>query len=184
MNTSIKIFGLLLGIVLAAALAVAGYFALRLLLSLFVDLEAQIAKVTAIGAVAILLASIMIASAVREAGRKIRASQLLPQRADAYVRFLELEASRGQPGREVAAEDLEWRLRVLGSAATVDAISRLRRLERELGMQHADVRLQRARVMSEMRKDIGTEVPGTVAKDADATGSPSEQSLVASGWLR
>ncbi|HVY04700.1 MAG TPA: hypothetical protein VHB46_01865 [Burkholderiales bacterium] len=184
MNMLGKFFGLVLGLALFAALAAAGYFALRILLSLFADLEPAVAKVTAVGAVVALLAAALIASAIREAGRKARAAGLLAQKAGAYVDFLAMEAKSAQGGQEAAVEDLERRLRLLGSAGTLRAILELRAAQAGHGSHHPQVKALRARVMAEMRRDIGADGLSTRIGDGTADAASPEEALVATGWLR
>jgi uncharacterized membrane protein len=79
MNIFGKTFGLLVGLALLGVLGAGGYFALEFVVSLFASLEVQVARVTAIASAVALLAAFIIASAIRDAGRKNNAAQILEQ---------------------------------------------------------------------------------------------------------
>src|SRR5678810_822558 len=77
-------FGVLFGIALLGALAVAGYFALKFGLDLFGTLEPQAATITAIASVVALLCATIIAGGFKWTGRKEAEVQVRADKSDLY----------------------------------------------------------------------------------------------------
>lgn len=69
-----KTLALLFGLALIAALGAAAWLALELIVSLFASLDPQVARVTAIGSLVVLLASLVLAAGIRDAGRRSEAA--------------------------------------------------------------------------------------------------------------
>jgi hypothetical protein len=68
-----KTFGLLVGLAALAALLWAAWLGIVFIASLFAGLDPQVAKVTGIASVVVLLASMIVASAIRDAAKKSKA---------------------------------------------------------------------------------------------------------------
>jgi hypothetical protein len=73
MKTIGKIFGLLLGLAALGGLLWAAWLGLAFIASLFADLDPQVSKVTAIASIVVLLASMVVASAIRDAAKRSKA---------------------------------------------------------------------------------------------------------------
>jgi hypothetical protein len=68
-----KMFGLFLGLATLGGLLWAAWLGLAFIASLFAALDPQVARVTAIASVVVLLASMVVASAIRDAAKKAKA---------------------------------------------------------------------------------------------------------------
>jgi hypothetical protein len=68
-----RIFGLTLGLAALAGIVWCAWLGLEFVVSLFAELEPQVAKVTAIASIVTLLSSMIVASAIRDAAKKTRA---------------------------------------------------------------------------------------------------------------
>jgi Mg/Co/Ni transporter MgtE len=68
-----KILGLAVGLAALAGIVWCAWLGIGFVASLFAELDPQVAKVTGIASVVVLLASKIVASAIREAAKKTRA---------------------------------------------------------------------------------------------------------------
>lgn len=151
MNVFGKTFGLLLGLALMAALAAAAWLALEYVGSIFASLDAQVARVTAIGAAIAILAAMIVAAAIRDAGRRAKAAQVRAEKESVYRLFVDCWG-------DAAADKLQSLDRLLalhGSAAVIKAHLALREIAREKGPRHADAVAQLGKALIEIRKDLG-----------------------------
>lgn len=174
-----KFFGqtlaVLFSLALLGVLGLGGYFALERIGELFGSMDFQVAAVTAIASVVALLAALIIASSIRQAGKQNTAHQLHTEKAATYQRFIDLWEDLLRHGRD--AEDhspdtvseeflaLDRRLMLYGSAGVVKAYAALRALERESGAHHPHVRSQFATLLMEIRQDLGAETAGLTAAE-------------------
>lgn len=158
-----KTFGLLLGLALMAALGWAAYLAIDYIVSLFALLDAQVARVTAIGSLAVLGAAAIVASAVRKAAGKNRAAQVQEQRNGTYQFFAECWQDPATPPHKLQA--LERLLALYGGAAVIRAHAELRALARGKGARHPDVATRVGKALLEVRRDLGVQEGGVTAAE-------------------
>jgi len=174
-----KVFGqtlaLLLGLALLAALGLGGYRVVTFIVGLFTSMDFQVARITAIASVVALLASLIIARGIRQAGRQNKATPLFEEKAKTYRLLIDLwygllrqgrgadDRSRTQSSDELRG--LERLLALYASANVIKAHIALRALERDCGAQSPDVRLQFAKALLEIRKDLGSETAGLTPED-------------------
>jgi hypothetical protein len=158
MSISSKFLGLLLGLALIAVLGWAAYLGLEYVGALFVTLDAQVAKVTAIGAAVVLAAAAIIASAVRKGGAKSEGSRVREQKLGVYQLFVECWQEQAAATHKLLA--LDRLLALYGGAAVIKAHTALRAIYREKGTRHPDTLSQLGKVLLEMRKDLGSSAQG------------------------
>ena len=161
---------LLFGLALLTALGVGGFRVVMFIVGLFASLDFQVARITAIASVVALLASLIIVRGIRGAGRQNKANPLFEEKAKTYRLLIDLwygllrqgrgseDGSRTQSSEELRS--LERLLALYGSPSVIKAHTALRELERGSGVQSPDVRLQFAKALLEIRKDLGSETVG------------------------
>jgi hypothetical protein len=168
-ESSMKFFGqtlaVLFSLALLGVLGVGGYSALKVIIDLFQRMDFQVAMVTAIASVVALFAARIIASSLHQVSTQHKLDQLHAEKAATYLRFLDLWTSLLQHGRDsgdhssdTRSEELlalERLLMLYGSSSVVKAYVALRTLERDSGFLHPQVRLQVAKVLLEIRQDLG-----------------------------
>jgi len=187
MNTFAKTFVALLGLALAAAFAAAAYYAYQLIVSLFTGLDVQVARIAAITSIVVLLAAAIVASAIRAASGKGRATQMHEQKSATYQLFVEYWEGVIASGRTSALPNsadaagksraLDHLLALYGGASVIKAHDALRAARDEKGAQNADVAARFGKALLEIRKDLGSGTQGLggpellrlVAPDADPT---------------
>ena len=129
----------------------------------------------AIASAVVLLASIIIARAIWQVGGRMNANQLLEGKVATYRQLVDLwnglvrnERETGDRGRAQSLEELgtlEASLAVYGGTRVLKAHLALRASERGRGRQSPEVRLQLAKLLWEIRKDLGSETVGLTAED-------------------
>lgn len=178
-ESTMNIFGnalaALIVLALLGALGASGYFAFDLVVGLFASLESQAARITACASTVALLAAIIIASSIRQAGRQIRANRLSAEKGATYRLFIELWENLLNQGKESAdrgSTELSKELRTLdlllslyGSPAVIKGHTTLRMLEQERGARNEDLRAPFARALVEIRKDLGSDTHGLAAEE-------------------
>ena len=167
MNTFGKAFGGLVALALLAALSAAAYLAFEFVVAQFTGLDAQVARVTAIGSAVALLASMLIASGIRDAATKSKASQIRDQKAATYQLFVDSwndVIRRGGTAQE-NMRALDRLLALYGGAAVVRSHTRLRAIAQDRGTQHPDVRMQLGEALEQIRKDLGSHGGGISAQE-------------------
>jgi hypothetical protein len=162
MKTLTVLFGVLVGIVILGAFAVGGYFAIKFGLDLFGTLDPQVATMTAIASLVALLSASIIAGGFKWAGRREKELQVRAEKADLYERLVLMWGARlHQQDRAVdqAAEaellKLVWLLTLRGSPKVIKAVGALQAVEQEAGAQSQAVHAQLAKLLLEMRLDLG-----------------------------
>jgi len=150
-----KTFGLLLGLALIAALGGAAYLALEFIVSIFAGLDAQMARVTAIGSVVVLLAAMIVAAGIREANRRSKAAQVREQKAATYELFVDCWTDSAATPEKLQA--LDRLLALYGGAAVIKAHVVLRTIAREKGSRHPDAVSQFGKALLETRRDLGAD---------------------------
>lgn len=154
------IVGTLLVIALLAALGAGGYFGVKGVVDLFGALEPQVATITAIVSVVALLCAAIIAGGFKWMGRKEKEMQVRAEKADLYERLVLLWGAKLSPqGMDDAGEaELRKLVRLLtlrGNPKVIKAYGALQALERTAGLHSPEMPAQFAKVLLEMRKDLG-----------------------------
>jgi hypothetical protein len=153
-----KFFGLLLGLALIAILGWAAWLGLEYVGALLATLDAQVAKVTAIGSAVVLIAAAIIASALRKGGARGQAVRVQEQKLGAYQLFVECWQDGGVVPHKLLALDRLFAL--YGGARVLKAHAALRAIAREKGARHPDTMAQLGSVLLEIRKELGTGAQG------------------------
>jgi len=153
MNIFGKTFGLLLGLALIAVLGWAAWLGLEYVGALFATLDAQVAKVTAIGSGVVLVAAAIISSAVRNRSAKSEVTHAREQKTGVYQFFVECWQDPATAShRHIALDRL---LALHGGAAVIKAHMALRAIAREKGAAHPDTAAQLGNALLEIRRDLG-----------------------------
>ena len=165
-----KSLGLLLGLALIAALGALAWLALDYIGALFAGLDAQVARVSAIGSVVVLAAAALIASAVRRAAARSRTERIHEQKLAAYQFFVECWQNESTAPHTLQA--LDRQLALYGGAAVIRAHAALRAIAREKGARHPEAQAALGKALLEIRRDLGS--------DAEARGitAPELEQLV------
>lgn len=130
MNALTRFTSGLVAIALLAGLGYAGYLGLQQLATLYTGLEPQVAAVTAIAAVALLLSAWWIAAAIRRVGRDRLAVPLREEKAATYRLFVDCWQQRlgsrvGSAQLDEATASLGRLLALFGSAEVVEKHAQL-----------------------------------------------------------
>jgi len=177
-ESSMKLLSMILsafvGLAFLMTLVLGGYFAITWIAGLLSKLDVQFATVTAIISLVILLAAMIIASNIRQASKQHKVNQIHGERAATYQFFIDVWGALLQPGRLVEdgspyplseeRQALDRLLALYGSSAVIKAYVGLRALARESGAQNPEVRVQFAKTLLEIRKDLGAETQGLNAE--------------------
>jgi hypothetical protein len=161
MNAFGKTFGLFLGLALIGVLGWAAWLGLEYVGALVATLDAQVAKVTAIGSAVVLAAAAIIASAVRKGGAKSQAARVQEQKLGAYQFLVECWQDGGVVPHKLLA--LDRLLALYGGASVIKAHAALRAIAREKGAGHPDATSQLGKLLLEIRKELGTGAQGITA---------------------
>ena len=156
-----KTFGLLLILALLGALGAGGYWGFQYIAALFGSMNPQVAAVTAVGSVVILLAALIVASATRSASKQDKANFFLSEKSGAYELFIDFWANLLQKGAidkspaylPEALQDLSRQLAIYGSAALIEIHTQLQTLKREGKVN--DMQNQLAKGLLQIRKELG-----------------------------
>lgn len=150
-----------------------GYIAIDYICTLFLSMDMQVAKVTAIFSVIVLLAAALIFSSIRQASKQISSNQLHADKTATYKLFVETWSKliRKQTASVLSISEmlqtLDQHLALYGSPAIIKAHSSLRALAVESGTNDSGVKEQFAKALLDVRKDIGTDSKGLALKELD-----------------
>jgi hypothetical protein len=172
------IFGQTISILFAlaflGALGIGGYWAIDYIAALFLSMDTQVARVTGVASVAVLLAAALIAGSIRQAGKQFRAIQFQADKAATYKLFIDtwtnLLRERGGSAKQSAfalpevLQALDQPLALYGSPAVIKAHAAQRALAVERGMQNPEIRSQFSKALLEVRKDLGSDTRGLTAE--------------------
>jgi len=178
-----NILGVLIALALIATLGLGGYFAVRRFIALFARLDFQVALVTAMVTVALLLAATIIAGGIRRAAAQSKEIQLRSSKAEAYKLFIGYWEEMLRPGQTAdGAAQLARQIKGLnhllllhGCWAVVKAHAAMESLN------VTEARAQFAATLLDIRKDLGLESRRIEAKhllqllsrESESTSSPS-----------
>lgn len=154
MNIFGKTFGLLFGLALIAVLGWAAWLGLESIGALFATLDAQVAKVTAIGSAVVLAAAAIVASALRKGGANSEAARIREQKLGVYQFFVECWQGETLPQK---LQVLDRLLALHGGAAVIKAHLALRAIAREKGVRHPDTLSRLGSALLEIRRELGSD---------------------------
>ena len=169
-----KTLTVLFGLALLGAVGLGGYWALQWIIGLLLRLDSQVAAVTGIASVVMLLAAAIIASRIGGATRQSKANQLLTEKAATYDLFIDLWGSlflaghAGDRNSEQLAEEfrtLDRQLLLYGGSNAVKAHVALRALMREGRMSQSKGWEEFLKALVAIRKDLGSDEPGLTLED-------------------
>jgi ABC-type multidrug transport system fused ATPase/permease subunit len=153
---------------LIVAIGIAGYYALKSVADAFAHLDFQTTAIITASLVALLIAMI-IARSLRKTNKQNKANLLHAEKAATYQLFAEVWSSRLQATadqtttpEEVAV--LDWVLGLYGGPNVIKAYAAFRKSEQVDGTQSPSTQALIAKVILEMRHDLGTDV-GTLTSD-------------------
>jgi len=172
-----QIVAFIVVILLVAVIGSGVYLAAESLAALFMQLDHQVAIITAISWGIALIAAWMIAQAIRAAGQLGKAAALREERAATYQLLLDywenvLRQDRtrlDQPPAEVAEKlkVLERLLALYGGAAVLKAHTSLRTVAHDKGALHPDTRVRFGEALVAVRKDLGSDTPRHIAVELE-----------------
>lgn len=169
-----KTLTVLFGLALLGAVGLGAYWALQWIIGLFLRLDSQVAAVTGIASVVMLLAAAIIASRIGGASRQSKANQLLTEKAATYDLFIDLWGSlflaghAGDRNSAPLAEEfrtLDRQLLLYGGANVIKAHVALRALWREGRMSQSKGWDEFLKALVAIRKDLGSDEPGLTLED-------------------
>jgi hypothetical protein len=163
------------GLALLVAMGLGGYSVITRIASMLSKLDVQFATMTAIISLVMLLSAQIVASSIRRASQQNKGNAFYAERAATQRFFADVWASLLTPGHEseeqsvikVAEERqaLDHLLALYGSPSVIKAHIALQALERELGAQNPDVRLQFAQTLVKIREELGSEAQGLTVEE-------------------
>jgi len=169
-----KTLTVLFGLALLGAVGLGGYWALQWIIGLLLRLDSQVAAVTGIASVVMLLAAAIIASRIGGASQQSKANQLFTEKAATYDLFIDLWGSlflaghAGDRNSEQLAEEfrtLDRQLLLYGSSGVVKVHVALRALWREGRMSQSKGWEEFLKALVAIRKDLGSDEPGLTLED-------------------
>jgi len=170
-----KTLTVLFGLALLGAVGLGAYWALQWIVELFLRLDSQVAAVTGIASVVMLLAAAIIASGVGRATQQSKVNQFLTEKAATYDLFIDLWGSlflAEHDTEDRSPEQLSEELRTLdrqlilyGSSGVVKVHVALRALWREGRMSQPNGRYEFVKALMAIRKDLGFDEPGLTLED-------------------
>lgn len=161
----------LFALIFIGALGLGGYYTIEHLTALFLGMDTQIATVTGVASVVVLLAALLVASSIRQAIKQNRTNQFHADKATTYKLFINTWSSllRERAGRvshgaaplPEALQTLHLSLALYGSPAVIKAHTALRVLLKESGTLNPELlKPQFAKALLEVRKDLGSDTRG------------------------
>ena len=172
MKTLGKLFGVSFVVVLLGALAVGGYFGVKFVVDLFGVLEPQAAVITIIASVIALLCVTIITWGFVRIGQKETKVHMHLEKAQLYERVLLLWGVKLNSKSTAVDQPVEDELQQLaqlltlhGGPKVIKAYVELHTLGSAVGLHSPDVPSQFAKVLMEMRKDLGLSTLNLQAED-------------------
>ncbi len=173
MNIFGQTVSVLFALALLAALGMGGYFAIEYIVALFLSMDAQVARVTAVAAVIVLSAAALIARSIRQASRQNIANPFHANKAEAYQLFVDTWSNllREQPAKlsgisfNDALPVLDKTLALYGSPAVIKAHTAMRASVAESGTQNSEISKQFSKALLEVRKELGSDTSGITPEE-------------------
>ncbi len=165
----VPIIAVSFGLALLAAIAYGAWLALDAIRMVFANLDREVANITAIACIAVLIAAWVISRGLGASTRQSRAMALREEKTSTYqlfVDFWENLLRRGRGPSDQLPVDLAGKLHVLerhlalyGAASVIGAHTALRELEQRKGLRHPDVRARLGEAIVAIRRDLGADTP-------------------------
>jgi hypothetical protein len=156
---------LLFALACLGLLSVGGYYVIKFAVDVLARLDSQIAATLVVASAITLLVALIIARSIRQAGKQNQTNLLPTQKVTTYQLFADLwegllrpERGRDDGNSSKLSEDLralECLLSLYSSPGVIKAYMELRASMRDSGAQDLAVQVQFARVLREIRKDLG-----------------------------
>jgi hypothetical protein len=170
-----KTLSRLFGLALLAVLGAGGYLALKFGLELFASMAPQVAAMTTIGSIVVLLVALVIARSIRQASKQDRVNQLYADKAATFQHFIDLWGDlcrHGHDSEDRNLDDLSKELLALDRQLILSAASSVIRAHAELrvlmegnGPQHPEMRFRFARALIDIRNDLGLDTHDLTAEE-------------------
>lgn len=177
-----KITGALIGVSILAGIAWGAYLALEWVIAMFAGLDTEVARVTGLASLVVLLSAAIVAQSIRAANRPAKAPQVSTEVADinreerlaSYQLFLDFWQNAQRQGKPAAAwqgpmadklEVLERLLALHGSVALVQAHAKLRKQALMAEATPAQLQACIAQALLAIREELGS---GTSPEAAQA----------------
>lgn len=164
-NAIAMIFGVVFGLIFLGALVAGGYFGFQWLLDLFGTLEPQVASITMIASMVAVLCATIVASGFKWMGRKEKEVVVQADKANLYESILLMWGEKLKQGTKAIEssldEELQKQERLLtlrGSANVMKAYLALQRQVNTVGLRNPELTSSMAKLILEMRKDLGVSV--------------------------
>ena len=165
MNAISILFSIIFGLTMLAVLAAGGYMAFNWGLDLFGTLEPQVATITTIVSMVTLLCAVIIAGGFKWMGRKEKEIQVRAEKAKVYESLLWIwgeKLKQGTKATESSCEEVlhepERLLIIHGCANVLKAYLALQRQANTVGLRNPELTSSMAKLILEMRKDLGVSV--------------------------
>lgn len=173
-----------ISLIVLGGLGLGGYYALKYIIGIFARMEFRIAALTMFATVA-LLAALIIARSIRRASGQNGANQLHAEKAATYQFFIDLwqdlirqgDGSEGQGPHKLSEElqILDRRLILYGSPSVIKAHTVLRGLVGANAFRNPDLKIQLAKALIEIRKDLGSRTWGFASGELEKLLTPGDQ---------
>lgn len=175
MNAITTFFGIVFGLTLLAVLAAWGYLAFNEGLDLFGTLEPQVATITTIASMVVVLCATIVASAFKWMGRKKSEVVVRTERANLYENIILIWGEKVALGTTTLESSTEEELRKLerlltlrGSANVLKAYLALQRQANTVGHHSSELTSSLAQLILDMRRDLGASVVNVNEPDLTA----------------
>lgn len=171
-----RILGVVIGVALLVAIGFGAWQVFQGTVAVFAGLDPQVATVTGIACLVALTSAWWIAHSLRTATRQNRQMALREEKTAAYQLFVDYWQSRL---REQAMSDarpasvseklqvLDRLLALYGAAAVIRAHTELRDLDSDARARHAELRVRFGKALVDVRRDLGADAPGELARDLE-----------------
>lgn len=174
-----QLLGLLVALGLLAGIGLAAWFGLEQLVAVFAALDAQVARVTAIGSLAVLAAAVIVAAALRRSARDRLAVPLREEKAATYRLFVDCWQQRlsgaSTPALEEGLDALDRLLALCGSAPVIGSHVALRRLVQRQGLNQVAWLPLLSGALLQIRKELSADA--MTADDLEALLAPSTDAV-------
>ena len=175
MSAITTIFGVVFGLALLAVLAAWGYLAFNWGLDVFSTLEPQVATITTIASMVTVFCATIVASGFKWMGRKKEEGAVRAERANLYESIMLIWGKKLMLGTKTLESSLEEELRsqerlltLRGSATVLKAYLALQRQANTLGLHNPELTSFMARLILDMRRDLGVSVVNVNERDLTA----------------
>jgi len=163
-------FAILVGLLLLGALVIAGIAAIEYISSLYMALDPQLARATAIVLFVVLIAAWIITHSIRRAAAQQMRQQFSNEISATYQYFVDhwieiIDHGRQSDSNPEAQQVLDRLIALYGSADAIKAHLALRTMMQQKDMQDANMHAQLGKALLAIRKDLGSDTQGITAQE-------------------